>query len=227
MGRFYVPPHLSISMKTCTRTAEPCRLGVTGGAGSGKSAVCDVLAGKGLAVVSSDELARRAVLAGSPALARITDYFGTGVLKPDGSLDRKRLRLLIINDPEKRRALEQFVHPEIFRLMAEACKAARERLEPAIVVEVPLLFEQGMASAFDYVLTVSADPEIRIRRLMHRDGTTREEAEALINIQLPEAVKIEKADFVIYNNGTPEQTRHLVEAFYHDFMDRVKKSERG
>ena len=207
--------------------ADPLRLGVTGGAGSGKSAVCAVLAEKGLTVISSDDLARQAVLPGSPALARITNYFGTDILLPDGCLNRKRLRGLITGHPEKKRMLEQFIHPEIFRLMAEAYEAVRQRGESVIVVEVPLLFELGMESAFDYVLTVSVDPETRILRLMQRDGITRKEAESLIAIQLPEAVKVEKADFVIDNNGPVEKTRQSVKNFYDDFMDRVKKAERS
>ncbi len=197
------------------------RLGITGGAGSGKSVVCNYLARKGLTVVSTDQLAKNAVMPGMPAFDKIVHYFGKAVLSEDGALNRKKLRQIITEDEEKKKMLEQFVHPEVFTQMAEAYAAAQERHEMLIAVEVPLLFETGMEALFDYILTVTLDTDVRIQRLMDRDHVTREEAMALMGIQMPEAEKIHRSDFIIENTGSLEDTRMRTDAFYQELMRRI------
>ncbi len=203
---------------------QPIRLGVTGGAGSGKSVVCERLGYHGVSVILADELARRAVIPGMPAYKKIIEYFGTEILDADGNINRARLRQLILQDHEKKRALENFVHPEVFRLMAEDYQAAGENGAELVAVEVPLLFEVGMEGYFDYILTVSVEPEERIKRLMARDQISREDAESLMRAQMPEDEKQNKSDYVLDNSGTLEETIESVDRFYQEFMAELKKT---
>ncbi len=198
-------------------------LGVTGGVGSGKSLVCNRLKERGIPVFSADELARDAVNPGTAAYEKIVSRFGTGILLPDGALDRLQLRRIITNDSEAKSAMESFIHPEVIRQMLVHFEAARQKREPVVVVEVPLLFESGLAGYFDYILTVKVDRERRIERLMARDGVSRKEAEGLMRIQMPEAQKIEQSDFVIDNNGSQEAVDAAVDRFYQELMRVVKK----
>jgi len=201
---------------------QPLRLGVTGGAGSGKSVVCQRLLSHGVPVILTDELARRAVMPGMPAYEAIVDYFGPQVLAEDGSVNRARLRSIIIEDASKKAALESFVHPEVFRLMNADIRAAGQKGVPLVAVEVPLLFETGMEGYFDYIVMVRVGRQERMQRLMARDRISREDAEALMRIQLPEAEKEKKSDFVIDNAGMLDQTLKSVDHFYQELMARIK-----
>ncbi|RJP87673.1 MAG: dephospho-CoA kinase [Desulfobacteraceae bacterium] len=203
----------------------PVRLGITGGVSSGKTVVCDYLRRKGVTVVSTDQLAKDAVKPGMPAYDKIVKYFGTKIVSGDGALDRKKLRKLITEDHIKKKMLEEFVHPEVFVQMAEAYAAAQKRQEPLFAVEVPLLFEMGMASLFDYILTVTVDADVRVQRLMDRDHVTRDEALALMGIQMPEEEKILRSDFVIENNGSLEDTRLRMDAFYNQLISLIKRNQ--
>ncbi len=200
----------------------PVKLGITGGVGSGKSFVCEYLQEKGIRVASADDMARRAVAPGMPAYRKIVDYFGPEILSADKTLDRKQLRDIITRDPAKKQVLEQCVHPAVFAQMAAEYQAASKNHDPVYAVEVPLLYESGMEGFFDYVLMILVDQERRIARLMARDRISRAEAEALIRIQMPEAEKIEKSDFVIDNNGSHDQTKQRVDMFYNRLMRQIK-----
>ncbi|MBS3759117.1 MAG: dephospho-CoA kinase [Desulfobacterales bacterium] len=204
------------------RKDQPVRLGVTGGAGSGKSVVCERLGGHGVRVILADELARRAVMPGMPAYENIIGHFGRDILEADGSINRAKLRRVILKDQEKKQALESFVHPEVFRLMAEDYQAAAENGAALVAVEVPLLFEAGLEGYFDYILTVSVEREVRIQRLMARDRISREDAESLIRAQMPEEEKQNRSHYVIDNSGPLAETNKTVDRFYQEFLERLK-----
>jgi dephospho-CoA kinase len=200
----------------------PLKLGVTGGVGSGKSAVCHYLAAKGFTIISADDLARRAVLPGTAAYETIVNHFGNDVVSENGGLDRKKLRSMIIRNPDNKKSLENFVHPEVFRLMEVEFNAAAARCEPVVVVEIPLLFELGLKPFFDYILTVCAAKNVRINRMMKRDLVTEAEAEAMLGIQIPEEEKIKLSDFVIDNNSDMDQLKAMTEEFYQKFLARIQ-----
>ena len=206
------------------KSSQPMRLGVTGGAGSGKSVVCERLRSHGVTVILADELARRAVMPGMPAYEKIVEHFGTGILESDGKINRSALRQEILRDQQKKQDLESFVHPEVFRLMAEDYLAAGENGADVVAIEVPLLFEAGMESYFDTILIISVEKEERIRRLMARDQISREDAEALMRIQMPEAEKQAKSDYVIDNSGSLEETLNSVDGFYQTLEAKLKKT---
>ncbi|MFP4195053.1 MAG: dephospho-CoA kinase [Desulfobacterales bacterium] len=193
---------------------RPLALGVTGGVGSGKSLVLQRLRELGVPVQSADQLARQAVEPGTRAYNQIIEYFGNRILASDGSIDRAGLRRTIIRDDKARKALESFVHPEVLRQMTDYFKEAGKQGARIAGLEVPLLFETGMQSFFDYVLMVTADRETRIRRIMERDAADRDEAEALMRAQMPENEKCMLADFVIENNDSIPELFAEVERIY-------------
>lgn len=175
------------------------RVGLTGGIGSGKSAVAALLALHGAEIIDADLLAREAVTPGSPGLAAVVEAFGAGVLTPDGELDRPALGRLVFGDAGARERLNAIVHPEVRRLAA-----ARERELPssAVVVQViPLLVETGQQASFDAVVVVDADPATQLARLARRDGLSPEDAAARVAAQATREERLAAADHVIDNDG--------------------------
>lgn len=208
------------------RILKVLKVAVTGGAGSGKTTVCNRLKELGVKVISSDALAKEAVAQGSLAHEKIVNYFGKKVLLSDGNLNRQELRSIIINDDVARLALERFIHPEISRLMHLRIAQAEQDGDPVLLVEVPLLFELGMAEQFDVVIVVSADHELRVKRLMDRDKVSRDEAEDLINVQMPQAEKVERAEFVLANDCSKDQLIRSVDLLFNNFFQKYLKMNR-
>lgn len=197
-----------------TRPNRALRVAVTGGAGSGKSAVCSAFEALGAFVVDLDCLSREAVAAGTAGFERVVERFGRQVVAADGGLDRRRLRKIIVSDPEARRDLEAIVHPEVLRQMNRRMAEAEARGAQLFVAEVPLLFEAGLETFFDRVVVVGAPEKERVRRLVDRDKVAPEQAQALIGVQMPESEKKNRADFVIENSGRRDQLICAVEKLY-------------
>ncbi len=208
------------------RILKVLKVAVTGGAGSGKTTVCNRLKELGVKVISSDVLAKEAVAHGSLAHENIVNYFGEKILLSDGNLSRQALRRIIINDDVARLALERFIHPEISRLMHLRIAQAEQDGDPVLLVEVPLLFELGMAEQFDVIIVVSADHELRVKRLMERDNVSRDEAEDLINVQMPQAEKVERAEYVLANNCSKDLLISSVDLLFNNFFQKYLKMNR-
>lgn len=202
------------------------KVAVTGGAGSGKSSVCNRLKELGIKIISSDALAREAVAPGSTAYEKILNYFGETVLLSDGKLNRQMLRRIIVNDGAARLSLERFIHPEISKLMQRKMAQAEQHGDRVVAVEVPLLFELGMEEQFDLVVVVSADPKLRVKRLMDRDNVSREDAEELLNVQMPDQEKVKRGGFVLSNNGSTEQLISSVDRLYEKFLKNTEKGSK-
>ncbi|HEX2189156.1 MAG TPA: dephospho-CoA kinase [Longimicrobiaceae bacterium] len=181
------------------------KVGLTGNIAAGKSSVVRVWRSMGAAVVDADELARRAVEPGTPALRRIVEAWGSGVLDPSGALDRAALRRIVFADPEARARLEAIVHPAVHALREEEYRRAAEGGAPLVVADVPLLFEVGMADEFDVLVLVDAPEEERMRRLVEDRGLDPEEAGRMIDAQMPAELKRARADLVVSNAGTREE----------------------
>jgi len=178
---------------------------LTGNVGSGKSAVAARWARAGVPVISADELARRAVLPGSPGLKAIREEFGEGVLATDGTLDRGRMRALVFADAAARARLEAIVHP-LVRELRGVWTAERRREEVALVVaEIPLLFETGTEREFDVVVLVDAPEGARLERLVRGRGLGEAEARRIMAAQTDPARKRAAADIVIENDGSLEE----------------------
>lgn len=188
------------------------RVGLTGGIGSGKSAVADLLARHGAVIIDADLLSREAVEPGTPGLARIVEEFGPGVLTPQGSLNRPALGEIVFSDPEARASLNAIVHPEVRRL---AAVAEREAGPDAVVVHViPLLVETGQQDLFDVIVVVDVHPAIQLRRVLERDGLDEVQARARIEAQASRQERLAVADLVIDNSGTFAELEASVAALW-------------
>ena len=198
------------------------KVAVTGGAGSGKTSVCNRLKELGVKVISADAMAREAVAPGSEALTKIIRYFGDTILLADGTLNRKMLRRMITDDDDARLTLERFLHHEITELIDKNVVCAEQEGCRIVAIEVPLLFELDMKERFDWVVVVSAKKELRVKRLMERDQTSRDAAEDLINVQMPDEEKIGRADYVVWNEGSMENLVESVDVLFNK-LDKITK----
>lgn len=180
---------------------------LTGNVGSGKSTVARFWSEAGVPVVSADELSRRAVLPGTPGLSEIREAFGDGVLAADGTLDRARLRDVVFADDDRRRRLEQILHPRIRELRAEWVEHQKREGATLTVSEIPLLFETGTERDFDVTVLVDAPAEIRRARLVRDRDLPPPEADRIMAAQMPAEPKRAAADLVIDNAGSLEELR--------------------
>ena len=195
--------------------------GLTGGIGSGKSAVARRLRARGLPVVNADDLARVAVARGSEGLERVADYFGADVLTSAGDLDRARLGQIIFGDPEARRMLDAMIHPIVRQLAAQRFQELGERGEPLACYEVPLLYEGGLDRTYQPVLVVNAPRALREQRIAARDGLDSAQIAARIRAQMPLEEKVQRADYVIDNAGTLRELEEAADAVLSNLCDAL------
>jgi len=183
---------------------KPTVIAITGGIGSGKSLVASLFETWGAAIVDADQLAREVVAAGSPGLLEIQRTFpDEQLILADGSLNRSKLASLIFADPVSRRKVEAILHPRIRQLWLKKLNDLQSAGKPVIVYVVPLYFESGQKmDEIEKVILVSAPDDLKISRIMARDGFPREAAELRLKAQLPDSEKIPKSDYVIYNYST-------------------------
>ena len=195
-------------------------LGLTGGIGSGKSMVAQMFARLGAVVIDADQLAREVVEPGQPALDEIAATFGRDVLLPDGRLDRAKLAGIIFADPVERAKLDAITHPRIRSRMNELIKARRSG-PGVLILDIPLLYENNRVNLVERVIVVWVDPQTQLRRIRQRDGLSADAAGQRIAAQMPLEAKRARADHVIDNSGTREDTRRQVEAIYHLYAPAV------
>jgi dephospho-CoA kinase len=196
-------------------------IGLTGGIASGKSSVARFFQDRGALVIDADLLAREAVEPGSRGLAEVAAAFGAGVLSPDGSLDRKRLGELVFSDSARRSQLEGILHPEIRRLAEERIACAAGAGRRVVFYMAPLLLEAGATDRVNEVWVVTVRPEVQLERLMLRDGISRDQAQRMVDSQMPLAEKEKYGRIVIDNSGTPEETgRQLAEIWAEEIEAR-------
>ena len=184
-------------------------IGLTGGIGSGKSAVAQLIRDLGVPVIDADVIARQVAEPGQPAHADIERAWPE-VIGGDGRIDRKKLAALVFADAELRRRLEGIMHPRIRAEVAVETARLAAAGHPTVLLEAALLVETGLYRDLDGLVVVTADNETRIERVIRRDGCTRESVLARIAAQLPMDEKIRVADYVIDNNGSLEMTKPQV-----------------
>lgn len=185
------------------------RIGLTGGIGSGKSTVGQLLARQGALVIDADAIAREVVAPGTPGLSAVVAEFGEGVLAPDGALDRGALAAIVFSDAQALARLNAIVHPLVASRTAELMAGAGP--DQVIVHDVPLLVENGLAAAYDLVVVVEAPHEARLARLADR-GVPPEEAHRRMAAQATDAERRAVADVVIDNSGSPDALVAQVDA---------------
>jgi dephospho-CoA kinase len=188
-------------------------VGLTGGAGAGKSTVAARLRELGAVVIDADTLAREVLEPGSDGLAEVVKTFGEGVLRADGSLDRAALAAVVFSDPQQRRALEAITHPRIAARTAELLAGAPA--DAGVVHDIPLLVEKAMAPAYDLVVVVDAPEEQRVRRLVRR-GLAEADARGRIAAQATRAERKAVADVWLENDGSADDLVTAVDTLWRE-----------
>ncbi|MGP4075734.1 dephospho-CoA kinase [Halobacillus sp. K22] len=192
-------------------------IGLTGSIASGKSTVSQMFSEFNIPVVDADQLSREVVEPGEPAYNKIVEAFGFQILQDDRTIDRKRLGKIIFSDEEKRQQLNSIVHPQVRQEMLERRDSYKENKYPAVVLDIPLLFESKLTSYVDQVVVVYVDEKTQLKRLMERDQSEREEAEERIQAQISIAEKAKMADAVIDNNGTVDESFQQLKDILHQW----------
>jgi dephospho-CoA kinase len=201
------------------------RVGLTGGIGSGKSAVSERLGALGAVVLDGDKAARAVVEPGTPGLARLADAFGPDVLRPDGSLDRAKLAGIVFADEAARQKLNMITHPLIHEHIQAAEKAAVAAGGPDTIVvhDIPLLAEGQRSAGFDVVIVVDVPTELQVSRLAGR-GLPDDQARARMAAQASREQRLALADIVIDNSGTLEDLDRRVNDVWSDLRARAQLS---
>ena len=173
------------------------KVGVTGGIGTGKSVVCRIFNLLGIPVYDADSAAKRLMETDDALKEKIVSAFGN-IFTGKGAVDRQRLASLVFNDPEKLAVLNSIVHPAV---KLDYTQWEQQQKSKYIIRESAILFESGTDKGLDYVITVSAPAELRVKRVMQRDGRTAEQVNDIMKRQLAEQQKQDKADFIIINDS--------------------------
>ncbi|HYF57951.1 MAG TPA: dephospho-CoA kinase [Burkholderiaceae bacterium] len=199
--------------------ARPPVVGITGGIGSGKSTVADLLVARGAALVDTDRIAHELTAPGGDAIAPIRAAFGDGAIAADGRMDRAAMRALAFSDPDARRRLEAILHPMIRERTQRGIDAAARAGAPYVLVAVPLLVESGdWRGRYDRVLVVDCPPEVQVARVMARSGLAREQVEAILAAQASRAQRLAAADDVIDNGGPRQALAAQVDALHETYL---------
>jgi dephospho-CoA kinase len=182
-------------------------IGLTGGIASGKSTVAKMLRELEIPVIDADQIAREVVEVGEEAYLEIVKEFGEEILQEDRTIDRGKLGSIVFHNKEKRQLLNSIVHPAVRKKMLMQKEQYIRNGENTIVLDIPLLFESNLTHLVDKIIVVYVDEHIQLQRLMERNSLSKEEAEARMKAQMPLIEKVSKADAVINNNGTIEETK--------------------
>ena len=197
------------------------RIGLTGGIASGKSTAADLFAARGVPIIDTDKIARDVVEPGQPPLERLVERFGRGILTPDGHLDRPKLREIVFSDPKARADLEALTHPAIGSAVEALAAAAGG---PYQILVIPLLVEKGLAGRLDRVLVIDCPEEMQLERLQKRDGSSSQQARAMLNAQASRAERLKAAHDVIHNESDVAALRAQVATLHQRYLDLAAKS---
>ena len=199
-------------------------VGLTGGIGSGKTAVSDLLAQMGAGIIDTDLIAHQITAPGGIAIAPIQAKFGSEFIEPSGALDRAKMRTLVFGSPDARKSLEEITHPLIRQ---ETLRQAKELVEtgvPYLVFVVPLLIESGSwVDQIDYLVVVDCPEETQIQRVMQRSNLSRTEVEGILNAQASRQERLQLANAVIENQGSLSDLKLAVEQL-HQIIIGIKKA---
>jgi dephospho-CoA kinase len=195
--------------------AKRLRIGLTGGIASGKSTVAQRFIELGVPVIDADEASRAVVAPGTPGLAQVIERFGGGIVAENGELNRRALRDLIFSDPGSRRDLELILHPLVRVHMDQTAEAAAG---PYVVMAIPLLVEGDSRNRVDRILVIDVDEAVQLERVMARDGSTLEQARAILAAQATRSARLAAADDVLLNSGTVTDLRQGVDRLHERYL---------
>ena len=204
------------------RSQHSIIVGLTGQTGAGKSTVAKVFEENGFRPIDADRIAREVVEPGTPCLAELADYFGEGILLPDGALHRKALAAIVFTDKKKLEVLNSITHPYITEEIFRRIRSYTDQGDTLILLDAPTLFESKASDFCDLIISVLADPALRKARIIARDGIGPEAAEQRMSAQLDEAFFIRNSDHIIRNNADLDaltaqshEVAEKVKAYYH------------
>lgn len=200
--------------------------GLTGGIASGKSTASRFFKSLGANIIDADLLAREVVEPQKDAWLEIVEEFGPGVLMDDGSINRERLGDIIFSDPGKRERLNRIVHPRIREAEETLLRRFKEHDEVGVaILDAALLIEVGSQKRVDKVIIVWSDEETQVRRLMDRDGISREKAMEKLKSQMPLRAKLPFADYIIDNGKDLSYTKSQVEEIYRELLEMARAKQ--
>ena len=184
-------------------------VGLTGGIGSGKTTVSNAFHELGITIIDTDVIAREVVAKGTPCLHELEAHFGASILTANNELDRKKLREIIFSDAEEKRWVEALLHPVIQQQTQQELAASQSTYS---ILSSPLLLESPDAARVDRILVVDIPEAEQVKRTKHRDGVSEQQIENTMTAQLPRAQRLAKADDILDNSGSIENTRKQVKA---------------
>lgn len=198
-------------------------IGLTGGIASGKSTVSKTLKELGAYIIDGDETAHSVIEPHKPAWRDMLDTFGRDILNPDDTIDRDKMGAIVFGNPDQLARLNQITHPRIMESFKEDYRRIKAANPNAILVlEIPLLYETFMDRMCDEVWVVWVDYETQLKRLMDRNHYSLEEAKSRIESQIPLDEKAHRADVVINNCGSIQETISSATKYFNDILERQK-----
>ncbi len=208
------------------KTSLPFALGVTGGIGSGKSLVCQMLEDLGARIVYADLEAKKLMVDNPEVRSEITAAFGQESYLEDGSLNRKHIASKIFGNEEMVAKINSIVHPRMAAVLFEAREKAAEDGIKLLVYEAALIYESGSADRLDAVAVVHTPVDIRIARVTARDSVSAEQVQNRMKHQLPPEDLLKKADFVVRNDSTKEELKERVQSLFKQVMQLAEDKSR-
>jgi dephospho-CoA kinase len=204
---------------TCMRSSPRfTRVGLTGGIAAGKSAVAELWRQKGAVLIDADTLAHEALAPGTPTHAAVVREFGTGILNADGTINRSALGEIVFRDESRRLVLNGLVHPAVRQKRREAL-AALEHADAVVVMVIPLLYEVGEQKECDCVVTVACSETTQLARLAAK-GLNENQVRARIAAQWPMTKKMERADYVIWNDGSSRKLSEQADTIWNHIKEK-------
>ena len=196
-------------------------VGLTGGIGSGKSAVTRLFEDLGVPVIDADQASREVVKPGQPALQQLAQRFGDQIIDSRGELLRKALREIVFTDEQARKDLEAILHPLIRQRIDQQLG---ELSDPYAVLAIPLLIETGASYQVDRILVVDCSVSEQVRRVSNRDGVSEAQVEAILATQASREQRLKAADDVIENSGTIEELKPRVAALHRKYLELAEQA---
>ncbi len=189
-------------------------LGVTGQSGAGKGEFCSLMREKGIECLDTDKIAREVVAPGSECLCELVSHFGSDILLPDGSMDRKKVASIVFSDKKELEFLTKTTHKYIIEKIKEWLFNRELCGDKIVIIDAPQLFDAGADFYCNFILAVLADKEVRIERIKLRDGINDVQARARIESQKNDEYFKERCDFTVYNNGSLEKLRKSADRIF-------------
>ena len=200
-------------------------VGITGIIGSGKTALAKLFAGCGAFIIDADEIGREVLENDKNVFTKVVEHFGGNILENDTTVNRKKVAEIVFSCEEHLRKLNDIIHPPMIKLIKEKVKSALiQNKYPMIAVDAALIFEAGVEKRFDYIVTVSASIENIIKRLSEQKGMPEKDIRQRMKSQISQKEKINKAHYIIENNGTFEEFTERGKNLFREICDSFSKS---